>query len=291
MDYVSNHCDQGPRDNLEDTSLTISIQPPSPAEPIRLCLVADGVGGHNFGEVASAIGLHVIVTHLVADLTLPGAAEQQPAAIRDLLIESIGRANDAILDAANQNTRLSGMSTTVVCSLVVGGVLYVAWCGDSRAYLVDGRSIEQLTTDHSEVQRLVEAGLVDPDVAKHHPLAHTINRFLGSQEACRPEVRIKPFTTAQTVVLCSDGLTDVVPDHRIAELVADHNDDEAFPHLASRLVQEAIDEGTTDNVTVVCHTQRPPEPRAFVMNMTQTGAYHASVARALHLLTTEPCHA
>ncbi len=288
MHWFSSHCDQGPRENLEDAALTLCVQRPGTAEPIPVCLVTDGVGGHRFGEVASNIALQIIATHLTAQFAMPDSHALSPDQVSDTLIAAFHKANNAILQAVEQQPHLAGMSTTAVCSVIVNDVLFIAWCGDSRGYVIIDESIEQLTTDHSEVQRLIEAGLLDPQEAKHHPLAHTINRFLGSPNHCQPEIRMHRLHPTEVVLLCSDGLTDVVPDPHIAELAtAACQTPSLFRELAHQLVTEANHRGTIDNVTVVCHTNAIEQPSPNFLQLTQTDLYHSSVAHALQLLIPE----
>lgn len=290
--------DQGPRENLEDAlgALNISI-PVSRELDFTLAIVADGVGGNNYGEIASNQAVNNIKSFLAASLSVITPTSNgnsiAPDTIIDLLIEALNAANDAICQQATEQPILKGMSTTIVCSLIVNDILYIAWAGDSRCYLYSKNKIRQITVDHCVVQQLIDDGLLDCKYAKSHPLAHTINQFLGMEDNFAPETATCKLSRGDVMVVCSDGLTDVIDDENIADSIRKYqNGTLSFKCLPKYLVQDAITSGTTDNVTVLCceylgdlTTKQQPA------DSTLTGTYPAKVAQILQSLNKESTNA
>ena len=286
---IATHTDKGPRDNLEDAVGAFSVvQYEHDADEAHILDTFDGVGGETYGEVASSIARSVSETSLVAAIALAGGpmSAEPVAVVQDVLKSVLVQANDAILRQADEDRRLLGMSTTAVIALIVGEFLHVAWVGDSRCYWVGRRRILQVTRDHTEINRLIEAGLLSRDDAVDHPMAHAINRFLGQPTDFSPETDSCQLTPGDMVVVCTDGLTDVVADHEILELVNRSREGHIhFADLPKRLVGLALSKGTGDNCTVLC-CECVPE-RHLTTNLsgrTLTGAYPLQVAHVLRNL-------
>jgi PPM family protein phosphatase len=293
---IAMHADKGPRENLEDAMGAFTVvRHANEAIEVHGLAGFDGVGGEDYGEVASCIAQRVVEASLVAGIVL-ATVEQLPAkrdaAIREALKNALAQANEAILRQASENASLRGMSTTAVVALVVGDVLNVAWVGDSRCYLFRQGSIRPLTRDHSEVQKLLDAGLIDPKDAFLHPLAHTITRYLGSPSNAMPETTMCQLMAGDIVLVCTDGLTDVLGDQEIARLIARHQAGEfCFDDLPGCLIQHALDAGATDNVSVLCSQyQLDTALRPVLSGRTLTGAYPVAMAKALHRFAKENCH-
>lgn len=200
-----------------------------------LWLVADGMGGHQSGDVASAITRDTV---------------DERVASGDGLKHAIQLAHRNILDEAATREDSSGMGSTVVAVALDGIDYEVAWVGDSRAYLWDGQ-LMQITQDHSYVRDLVESGAITPEEAKTHPGRHLLVRCLGAEDDGKPlqvESRRGRFTSGQELLLCSDGLTGELEDEEISTILA-----EALPvqERVDKLVQAAVDHGGRDNVTVI----------------------------------------
>jgi serine/threonine protein phosphatase PrpC len=216
-------------------------------------VVADGMGGHAYGDRASQAAVATF-----ADLFV----ENAPADPRDIL-EAITAANDAVLALAVESdiAGISGTTLTGVAFVDVGGNGNYHWMafnvGDSRTYSWDGRTLSQLSVDHSAVQELIEQGLLTADEATRHPNRNVVTRALGADEEVDPDVWILPTRSRQTFLLCSDGLTRELPDDEIARIIvfhdsADVRSGDSLPMtLAERLVNAAIAAGGSDNVTVV----------------------------------------
>jgi serine/threonine protein phosphatase PrpC len=202
-----------------------------------LFAVADGIGGFEAGEVASSIAIEVL-----KDLE-PG----------DSFEAAIQKANRRILAVGRGDERFSGMGTTLV-AVRFGGtqeepVAQVAHVGDSRTYLLRSGDLKPLTEDHSLVAELVRSGDLTRDQAAEHPQKNLITRALGQEEEVEVDTAVLPVEAGDRFLLCSDGLSDMVPEGRIQEILVDSPDDPETP--ARNLLSAALDAGGTDNVTVV----------------------------------------
>jgi serine/threonine protein phosphatase PrpC len=201
-----------------------------------LFAVADGIGGFEAGEVASRIAVDVL-------------KELEPG---DSFEVAIREANRRILAVGRGDERLSGMGTTLV-AVRFGGtreepMAQVAHVGDSRAYLLRGE-MQPLTEDHSLVAELVRSGDLTRDQAAEHPQKNLITRALGADEEVEVDTMVLPVEAGDRLLLCSDGLSDMVPETRIGDILADSPGDPETP--ARNLVSAALDAGGSDNVTVV----------------------------------------
>src|SRR5215207_8790481 len=202
-----------------------------------LFVVADGIGGFEAGEVASRIAVDVL-------------KELEPG---DSFEVAITEANRRILAAGRGDERLSGMGTTIV-ALRFGGtrerpVAEIAHVGDSRAYLLRGGELRPVTEDHSLVAELVRSGDLTRDQAAEHPQKNLITRALGADEEVDVDTAMLPIEPNDRILLCSDGLSDMVPETRISEILAQSQSD---PERTARsLLSAALDAGGNDNITVV----------------------------------------
>jgi PPM family protein phosphatase len=216
-----------------------------------LFAIADGIGGFEAGEVASRIAIEAL-------------KELEPSATFEAAIQE---ANRRILTFGRGDERLSGMGTTIV-AVRFGGtrerpVAEVAHVGDSRAYLLRDGSLRPLTEDHSLVAELVRSGELTKDQAAEHPQKNLITRALGAEEEVDVDTAVLPVEAGDRILLCSDGLSDMVPEGRISEILAESQGDPETP--ARRLLSAALDAGGTDNVTVVVvdlKEQVSPEERS-----------------------------
>jgi len=290
---IAHYCDQGPRDNLEDgvSALQISI-PKFMGGEITIIIVVDGVGGNTGGEIASHEALIRVTSYLAANFTLIAELKQNHLTmnnIQNLLMDSVTAANQAILQRVADKPQLSGMSTTVVCAVIVYGKLYVVWAGDSRCYKYSHGELYQLTTDHSEVQKLIDKGIIDPAHADLHPLAHTINQFLGRDHGFSPSLICSDLGPGDVVLLCTDGLTDVLDKQHITEAI--HKYDVggfSLQRLPQCLVQRALKAGTRDNATALCCEYMPDFSSEWrFLDATLTGDYSKELAQSLRKLTKE----
>jgi protein phosphatase len=208
---------------------------------LGLYLVADGMGGHTAGQVASELAAEAAVR---AVRTLEGAS----ASLTDKLRYACAAANREILAAAKAKPEFAGMGTTLVALLAGEERIALAHVGDSRAYLIRGGKIRQLTDDHSLVAELVRRREISENAARGHPHRHVLTRALGVRRNVEPDLAELTPAPLDTFVLCSDGLTGHVRDEEIAEVAAPESDVEA---ICDQLVNLANARGGEDNVTVV----------------------------------------
>jgi PPM family protein phosphatase len=232
------------RQNNEDALLV------GEGEDETLFVVADGIGGFEAGEVASSLAVDVL-----KGLRPDGSFET-----------AIAEANRRILAAGRGDEKLSGMGTTVV-AIRFGGtqrepLAEVAHVGDSRAYLVRGGEMNPITEDHSLVAELVRSGDLTRDQAAEHPQKNLITRALGADDDVDVDTTVLPTEAGDRVLLCSDGLSDMVPEARISEILLESLED---PERAARnLLSAALDAGGNDNITVIVvdvKEQAPPPRR------------------------------
>jgi serine/threonine protein phosphatase PrpC len=215
-----------------------------------LFVVADGMGGHAFGERASRAAVGAFADTF--DQGRPASAQ--------LVIDTIRAANDAVL-AERGAGALSGTTLTGVAFVDIGSSDNYHWMafnvGDSRTYSWDGRSLTQLSVDHSAVQELVDLGKLSRLEAEQHPQRNVVTRALGADDVVDPDVWLVPARGRQTFLLCSDGLTKELGDDEIARIIVFHDaeqlrESDGLPmSLAERLVSAAVAAGGSDNVTVV----------------------------------------
>jgi protein phosphatase len=203
--------------------------------------VADGMGGHAAGEVASRIAIEAVDELLAHENKLP---DDVPARLKRIIQE----ANRRIAERIQKHPECAGMGTTLVLAAMSASTVWLAHVGDSRAYLLRNGTIRQLTSDHSFVNELVRLGMLTREQASRDPRRNVVTRALGSDPAVAPDVIEEPCEPGDVLLLCSDGLNTMLPDDRILQAVADGGDLEA---ACRRLVADANESGGEDNITVV----------------------------------------
>jgi protein phosphatase len=207
---------------------------------LGLYLVADGMGGHAAGQIASRLAAKSTVEALQN-------LQENEASLTETLRYCVAWANRHVFEAAEAKPELSGMGTTLVAVLAGRGRVALAHVGDSRAYLVRGGRIRQLTDDHSLVAELVRRRELSPDAAQDHPHRHVLTRALGVRRRVDPDLAELTPAPADVLVLCSDGLTNHVADAEIAALIAS---EAQLDDASARLVELANARGGEDNITV-----------------------------------------
>ncbi|MDR0499115.1 MAG: Stp1/IreP family PP2C-type Ser/Thr phosphatase [Holophagales bacterium] len=219
---------------------------------LGLFIVADGLGGHAAGEVASKIVVDQMAK-FIKQTTSSAMATQSGSGnefnwneIR--LKTAIQMSNKAIADNILTHPERKTMGSTVVACLVDGKRVTMAHVGDSRAYRLDKNSIQQITRDHSWVAEQVANGLLTKEEAKRHPFRNIITQALGNTSELDIEVHDFEITNSETILLCSDGLSGMVSDEQILEVF---NEASNLRHAVRSLVSQAIDNGGEDNVSVV----------------------------------------
>ncbi len=250
---VGRHTDVGMvRDLNEDSLLTLELDRVhrSISRPIGLYVVADGMGGHAAGDVASGLTINAMAEKMATDLLVPQLTSDIDAEAFDAqlwLADAIQAANLAVY--SHRQSTSTNMGTTLVAALLIGDTAYIANVGDSRAYLIaNDDSIRQITTDHSLVERLVALGQISPDEARIHPQRNVIYRTVGDKEDAEIDFFVEKLNPGDSLLLCSDGLSGKVEDAEIWRLV----DRARSPQEAcEQLVQAANDYGGDDNITVI----------------------------------------
>ncbi len=216
----------------------VAVGAEAPTGALALLAVADGMGGHKGGEVASAMAVEGLRR---------GLATAPPSGLADALGPVVVAANDAIFDAAAADPNLLGMGTTLSVVLVIGDRAFLAHVGDSRAYLLKEGSLTQLTSDHTWVQDQIDSGLLKAEDAGQHLLRNVLMRAVGTERSAPVDVTSQALSDGDVLVLCSDGLHSLVDEELIAQIAGTRE-----PEQASRsLVDTANAAGGTDNTTVV----------------------------------------
>ena len=205
----------------------------------NLFVVADGMGGHKAGDFASSYAVEVLLSTIRED------ENSNPVKIIRAAIEN---ANTQLLREASDNETMSGMGTTMVLVTIVGHYAYVANVGDSRLYLVDENKISQITKDHSLVEEMVRMGEISRDDARNHPDKNIITRAHGAGRDVDVDFFDIRLTPGDILLLCSDGLSNMVPDEDIRQVI---RTSETLEETGRRLVSMANDNGGRDNIAVV----------------------------------------
>jgi len=222
------------------------------SDKLKLYIVADGMGGHSGGEYASRLAVATMEEVLSSMNTDPEATvisgvNSEETEFGDRLKYAIEVAGQKIFDQALYDPDLKGMGTTITTLIIDEGIAYVANVGDSRVYLMRGDEIKQLTDDHSLVSEQMKAGLISENDAKKHKLKNIITRSVGYQEEVEIDIDKHDLQNGDRLLLCSDGLTNMVDDAAIFETVK-ANDVQTSCRL---LVENANENGGEDNITVV----------------------------------------
>ena len=204
----------------------------------NLFIVADGMGGHNAGDYASKCTVETIIREV------RGCFEKNPVRI---LGKAIRIANDQIRRKAGEDESLSGMGTTVVAATCLGHYLQVANVGDSRLYII-GSEIRQITTDHSLVEEMVRMGGIDRKAARNHPDKNISTRAIGALDTVEIDFFHEELKPGELVLLCSDGLTNMLEDEEIGAIL---KEPVSMEEKAQRLIEAANDNGGKDNITVI----------------------------------------
>jgi protein phosphatase len=216
---------------------------------LKVWAVADGMGGHVGGDIASQLVIDTIVQRLAEDRA---RLRNVPDTVGKVLMEIVEDAHGAILDHARRNPELTGMGTTLTLLHISEGPHPVATIlheGDSRAYLFRDGHLTQLTQDHSLVEQYIEQGLLTPEQALHHPQRHILCRAMGLGPHAQADITTQSVQEQDLLLMCTDGLTKMVDDEHLIMLLRNHP-----PHaeeVCSALIAAAIDAGGMDNVTVI----------------------------------------
>ena len=227
------------RNNNEDSVLAVPEH--------GLVVLADGMGGHNAGEVASRMAVTMIAKELGE--WLPGNSGASMRELRRAMAVSVDVANRNIFEAANTNADYHGMGTTLVMAVVHQGEMVLGHAGDSRAYLWQNFELKQLTRDHSLLQEQIDSGLITLAEAAMSSNHNLVTRALGVEDLVLLDVQHRPLEAGDLYLLCSDGLTDMLDDSEIADELA-KNAMLSTEMRAQRLIDLANEHGGRDNISV-----------------------------------------
>jgi protein phosphatase len=214
-----------------------------------LLVVADGMGGANAGEVASAIAVDTIQELFRPEKLKDVIADDKT--IQEFMKDTVKQADMNILNKSKEDESTKGMGTTIVMAWILGKRAYVCWCGDSRCYLFNPKTknVKRLSKDHSYVQELVDRGELRPEEASSHPYSNVITRCLGNAEnRANPDTRIFELHNNDCIMLCSDGLSGLCEDLEIADIMTQFADKPA--ECKDEMISAALNAGGHDNVTV-----------------------------------------
>ena len=213
------------------------------ADPYRgLFIVADGMGGHAAGEVASEMAVQIVAREL------RGLRDLADARSADKVKLSLRAANAAIFERTVTEVDKQGMGTTVSALLLAGGRYLIGQVGDSRVYLLRDGALRQLTKDHSYVQEQVDAGFLTPEQARYHPYSNVITRCVGAGQDVEPDTYTGEVRAGDLFLVASDGLTGMVDDRRLQQLLLSRN---SPGRLVDALISEANGRGGLDNITAI----------------------------------------
>jgi protein phosphatase len=221
-------------------------------DELQLYVVADGMGGHAGGGTASRIAVETIDRELRKvregkDSPFEYAGSLQESPVPEAVRTAVERACVAIFHAAQEDPRLAGMGTTVIALLVKDHHAFFAHVGDSRAYLIRGDLIQQISEDHSLVNEQIKAGMITPEEAKHSRYKNIITRSVGFEEEVQVDVMGLVSEPGDIFVLCSDGLANMLEDRELLDIAHKH----PLADVPKRLVDLANERGGDDNITVI----------------------------------------
>ncbi len=235
------------RTNNQDSMLSFfTVNVSADDQPdFGLFVVADGMGGHHDGEKASAITTRIVAQYIADKLylnLLTSKPDSDRPMISEVLSDAVQRANDAVAEQIPEG------GTTVTSAVVMGDLAYIAHVGDSRAYLITGDSIEQITRDHSLVQRLIELDQLTPEEAAIHPQRNVLYRAIGQSENLEVDAVTRRMPPGSRLLMCSDGLWNQVPEDMLLDIVRSSKSPQ---EACDRLIAAANERGGPDNITAI----------------------------------------
>ena len=212
-------------------------------DEVQLYILADGMGGYNGGEIASKLAVQTAKNYIQNNFK---DIEKDKDSIIQLLGSSMEYANMVVYEKSKENPELQGMGTTLEICLIYNNKVYIGHVGDSRIYRIRKQFIRKLTQDHSYVQKLVKEGTITKEQAAHHPQKNMLMKALGCNAFVEPDVMVKGFLKDDILIICSDGLTNLVDQETIYEMASKN-----IEQATKDLVKLANDRGGYDTITVV----------------------------------------
>lgn len=207
-----------------------------------LLLLCDGMGGHNAGDVASEMAIFQV------GVEWEQTEDKSQHEVEQWLIRMITEANRRLVEKSDQYEGLAGMGTTIVAVVIKDSSAIIAHVGDSRAYLFEDHKLQQVTKDHSFVQELLDHNVISKEEAFNHPQKNIVTQTVGVNQEINVEINKIPIVEDDLLLLCSDGLTDMVQDDEIAAILEAHD---SVQEISGKLVDAANEAGGKDNISVV----------------------------------------
>lgn len=215
----------------------------NPEDPLKIYILADGMGGYNGGEIASKLATLTALSYIQNNFEdIPKERED----ILKLVKSAMEYANMVVYEKSKEQKELEGMGTTLEVCLIYNSKLYLGHVGDSRIYRLRGEFFRKLTHDHSYVQKLVKDGTITQEEADHHPKKNMLMKALGCTAFVEPDVTVKGFIKDDIILICSDGLTNMVEEQEIYNILKKEG-----TLAAEKLVEKANENGGYDNITAI----------------------------------------
>lgn len=214
-----------------------------PNDEIKLYIVADGMGGYKGGEIASALAIESAKSYIKNNFDDTNKDKDR---ILDLIKNAIEYANMVVYERSKEVEELNGMGTTMDVVIIQSGKLYIGHVGDSRVYRLRKDFFRKLTTDHSYVEQLVKQGNITKEEAYNHPKKNMLTKALGCTAFVEPDVMVKGFQKDDVLLMCTDGLTNMVREEKICEIIKENPES-----ACETLVNKANENGGQDNITAV----------------------------------------
>ena len=210
---------------------------------LKLCILADGMGGYKGGEIASKVAITAVSKYILDQFE---SRPKDKDSLLGLVEEAIEFANSAIYEESEQDEELQDMGTTIEVVMIYKSKLYIGHIGDSRVYRIRKNGIKKITTDHSYVEQLIRDGDITREESYNHPKKNLLTRALGTDEEVKPDLIYTVFNRNDVIVMCSDGLTNMVREDDICDIICETNDD-----TTGALIDEANAAGGIDNISVI----------------------------------------
>lgn len=210
----------------------------------KLCILADGMGGYTGGEVASRLAC-ISVAEFIKE-TFDTEKHKTKESIVEVIKKAMLYANNVVYEKSRETVELEQMGTTLEICLIYNNRAYIGHIGDSRIYRIRQNIMRKLTMDHSYVQKLVKDGKITKEEAIHHPKKNMLMKALGCEEEIEPDVMVKGFNEKDIILMCSDGLTNMISEQEIYNII-----EEDIQNATSNLIKKAKELGGYDNITIV----------------------------------------
>ena len=214
-----------------------------PGDEVQLFIIADGMGGYNGGEVASKIAVQSVRNYIISNYA---ETEKNRETLIELVKASVQYANMVVHDKASSTPEVQHMGTTIDVCLINQGKLYIAHVGDSRIYRIRKEYMRRLTKDHSYVQQLIDQGKITKEQSINHPDKNMLMKALGISSYVEPDTIVKGYLKDDIILMCTDGLTNMVSEEEIYKIIKENPTDASKP-----LIQKANDNGGRDNITAI----------------------------------------